>query len=783
MKKKILLFLFIIISFIVIPNITLAADTFGVVRYDVTNLEIKNDTKITFKGWAFINGTHNFRTYKGDGASTIKHYDESKMDVSQGDQIIAIRAVNNEGTQLGETIFIEGKESIKIDKNDYNYNFYCPQYYFLSEGTECIKAYHGTFPIIKNNNNKVFGGNNCGPANEQQCLYQDMGFDVTFDISNWEFNDNTIVKFQIAVHNNDYQYKINNGYNNGNKESVYTSQILSGKTDAGNEFTNKKFTVWKTISINKAVKDIKDSPNIIIVKDTSGNKVEVITPEGIFRNVNNGYVMEHCTKGNSPSGECNELSTENDTCIGGFSKCKPYSWSVAKQNAFYYISSYSNSPFKNGYKASSPNSRKVFGNNVTTYSPGEYVVYVKKIFELSIVRQRGEYKEYSSVRYPAAPNESDKKQMVVYASWVEPSGEFAIQVYNDKKCKQSKPSIKAACNSTSPSFSSSCEELTVNVKDNNGEIKSKANVRISQTGTITTVLTPTNTYTGGGFKFGIMYYNTISWSLNDQYKGTIEDITKEMQAKLKENFVDGFGLKNVKFGNEQIPDDYFKQNIKCQETGSFTNGNTLTTMCIVYLPNSVVEEYTGKVTYKQGDNLGLNNKYYTPIDWDSNKKYEVVATISGMDRLKESSVKADSKDKNKVWTGTWEYTLNGSKDNCEINLYPLYGQPTGGKKNLKYIFIYRPIDLNNPFPNRNPGMNWYDWYNIERNKERLESSYNREQYSITLDGNLTSEIKKYNRNELTKGGYFDWKTIENGQSSFIDKYFDKKRDNIVGDNS
>ena len=63
------------------------------------------------------------------------------------------------------------------------------------------------------------------------------------------------------------------------------------------------------------------------------------------------------------------------------------------------------------------------------------------------------------------------------------------------------------------------------------------------------------------------------------------------------------------------------------------------------LPNSVVEEYTGKVTYKQGDNLGLNNKYYTPIDWDSNKKYEVVATISGMDRLKESSVKADSKDK------------------------------------------------------------------------------------------------------------------------------------------
>ena len=44
-------------------------------------------------------------------------------------------------------------------------------------------------------------------------------------------------------------------------------------------------------------------------------------------------------------------------------------------------------------------------------------------------------------------------------------------------------------------------------------------------------------------------------------------------------------------------------------------------------------------------------------------------------------------------------------------------------------------------------------------------------------------FKKYNKDELNKGGYFDWKTIENGQSSFVDKYFDKKRDNIVGDNS
>lgn len=707
MKKKIFLFLFIIItSLSLLENVKAEKGNCGAVRYDVTNLNIR-DEKITFTGWAFINCTQNYTDYKGNDSSIVK---------SGGGQKIKIRAIDSNGNQVGSEKEVNG--SIV---NNINYNFYCQQYYFQTEKSECQKAYNGTFPSSGWNNRCTDG------VASSQCLYQNIGFSITFNTSEWNVEDGTQIRFQIAVTNRDYQNKYNRSYSN-----------------------------WETLSLNKAVKpDIKNNPNIEIVKNSSGESVKVIISEGIFRDINGNYVVE---TSDGTKGSCAHVRKD-------YAHCAPYSWSDAVEGEVYKISSSTIGEFKNGYSASTINEFKILGNT-TTYSPGRYIVYVEKGW-------RGERK-----RYPGSD-----KEMVLYASWIKPTGEFVIKVYNDKKCKPSQPNIKASCNSSSSSFSSTCEELTVKTNDANDEIKSKANVKISQTGSITTILTPTNTYAGGGFKFGIMYHNTISWSLVKQYKGTIEDITKEMQAKLKENFVDGFGLKNVKFGNEQIPDDYFKQNIKCQETGSFTNGNTLTTMCIVYLPNSVVEEYTGKVTYKQGDNLGLNNKYYTPIDWNSNKKYEIVATISGMDRLKESSVKADSKDKNKAWTGTWEYTLNGSKDNCDINLYPLYGQPTGGKKNLKYTFIYRPIDLNNPFPNRNPGMNWYDWYNIERNKERLESSYNREQYSITLDSQKTSEIKKYNKDELNKGGYFDWKTIENGQSSFIDKYFDKKRDNIVGDNS
>ena len=37
-----------------------------------------------------------------------------------------------------------------------------------------------------------------------------------------------------------------------------------------------------------------------------------------------------------------------------------------------------------------------------------------------------------------------------------------------------------------------------------------------------------------------------------------------------------------------------------------------------------------------------------------------------------------------------------------------------------------------------------------------------------------------NKNELNNGGYLDWKTIDElGNSSFVDEYFNTKRQNIV----
>jgi len=359
-------------------------------------------------------------------------------------------------------------------------------------------------------------------------------------------------------------------------------------------------------------------------------------------------------------------------------------------------------------------------------------------------------------------------QVYVWSSWVKPVGEtsFRIKVKNDKKCPVVNPSTgKLYCNNNK-TLTANCNELTIQ----NGN--SIANVKIEQTGTISSVLSPESIYAGGGFNLGITYYNTIKWTCLSSTCDT--NITSAMQDRLKSDFENSINLNNVTFNGKTIDSSIFIK--KCVSKGSFTNGDTLTTVCTFFLPNSTISEYSGKVTYSNtGTSLGINNKYYTNLD--DNGKYKINLSITGMNRLSNASIKEDSETKNKSWTGTWDDTFEG----CEIEVYPLLEGPFDDKdkdKTLQYKFIYRPIDLSNPFPNRNAGINWFDWYNIERNKDRLEASYTKLQYSIDINNEVIAEIKRYNKNR----NYLEWDNFDNGKSGFINEYFNYKRQNIVGDN-
>lgn len=336
----------------------------------------------------------------------------------------------------------------------------------------------------------------------------------------------------------------------------------------------------------------------------------------------------------------------------------------------------------------------------------------------------------------------------VYRSWAVPAGNttITIKVKNDKKCAVSEPAGNKimSCNNWKD-LSSTCDELTVR----NGS--SSATVKVEQKGYITNIFKSNlvnedkkydaNSYNGGWFKYGITYYNEVSWSIVNLY-GNVGEIESAMKSRLKllNNFQDNLNLTIT--GLEEITGNKLIK--KCSESGSFTSGNKLITVCTFFLPSSVLENFNGTVNYLEDENkANINNKYYIPLDA---KNYEVSVKLENLSRLSEIQAKKDSKDKNKVWFGTWNIDTN-----CLLKVTNRIYEPSGGGEEngkVKYKFIYRPISLNNPFPNRFPGVNWYTWYITEGNKDKktLEDSYNNLDYYTELDNKTISEIKSYNKN-------------------------------------
>ena len=356
-------------------------------------------------------------------------------------------------------------------------------------------------------------------------------------------------------------------------------------------------------------------------------------------------------------------------------------------------------------------------------------------------------------------------------------GKYSYKVIR-RECKEKSENISSSCNS-SGNINQSCSNLTIET-GNNTENVAQAEFNVSQTGTISNILTPTEIYQGGGIEFGFMYYNTFNWRLIDgsfkTYGSQNESknaLLKELKGKvLNENvFLNNIKVDfNISSGVEKLMDvqNNLVKNCKQIVSGQFEEG-TITTVCSVFLPVSNVKTYSGEIKNISGIvGDGINNKMYTELDYTG--VINLSANISGLNIMK------NGKD--------WQVNINpnNTDKSCQVNVYNrLYAERKNGDKSNRYKFIYRPIDLNNPFPSRSAGPNWYEWYNKSTNKERLENSYSKFQYQVELNPSRIAEIKKYNQNNP----YFNWDSIDEktGNSSFVKEYFEIKGQNIVGDKS
>lgn len=324
----------------------------------------------------------------------------------------------------------------------------------------------------------------------------------------------------------------------------------------------------------------------------------------------------------------------------------------------------------------------------------------------------------------------------------------------EKQCVEIKKTSSAKCNESAKMENVKCLKTITKGKN-------RRDVKLDQTATLTNILTPTKIYQGGGIKLGFMYYNTVKWNFSEdeQYgnddseiRGLLESTKLKSLDELKNDIVVEVSLKDEN-GVEIGKIDNIQKS--CEQTGKFKEGETVTTTCTFLLPESIVDLGTGKVNYINSSVQGINNEYYTPITYTGElslyAKISNISVLTGVDG----------------WIDKWELTYDGEKDDsCKVNVTSRLYKPN--QKN-EYAFIYRPIDLNNPFPNRNAGINWYDWYSIQSNKDRLKSSYSKLEYQVELDNQSVSKIKEYNK----ENNYLDWKGIneETEKSDFINNYF------------
>ena len=325
---------------------------------------------------------------------------------------------------------------------------------------------------------------------------------------------------------------------------------------------------------------------------------------------------------------------------------------------------------------------------------------------------------------------------------------------------------EASCNSGNDEIiTSNCDKKTILI--NNGE--NSADVSINQTASVANILTPTSIYQGGGFHYGFIYYNTIKWDYADtnQKNHLTDDEKEELKTIMKnkllsiEAFTNKLDVQDVTFGGQNPNITFVK---KCQRFGEFTAGNEVTTICTIFLPNSTIEDYTGKVTYNSdiSNNNGISNKYYTPLNYSGTSSvYATLKTLNVLNTTNDSQFK------------DFDLTFD-DPESCTVDVYNRLYE----KDSTNYKFIYRPIDLNNPFQDRHAGVNWYEWYSKPSHKKRLQESYSKLKYQVTLDNQTVAKIKDYNTNH----NYLEWDNIENGESKFIDTYFSTKRENL-GDES
>lgn len=199
-----------------------------------------------------------------------------------------------------------------------------------------------------------------------------------------------------------------------------------------------------------------------------------------------------------------------------------------------------------------------------------------------------------------------------------------------------------------------------------------------------------------------------------------------------------------------------------------------------YIPVNAIPESNAKVVFEAGTGTNNTMGYTIKVKVDSPYIYGEVFPINKSPKKISSILTSNFGDEScgfgvtipgcpKHDCGPSGGTCNPKTDEykcCRNSAYlkkhPEYYKNCG----MKDFYVYRQITLGDPFPSRNAGNNWKEWYESITNKAKLKDSYNKLEYSIDLTNDLISKIRGYNNKSGNE--YTSWTQINNdGSSNFL----------------
>lgn len=214
-----------------------------------------------------------------------------------------------------------------------------------------------------------------------------------------------------------------------------------------------------------------------------------------------------------------------------------------------------------------------------------------------------------------------------------------------------------------------------------------------------------------------------------------------------------------------------KINCSSPSPSTWSEGEKLTATCSYELDNANINRATAEIVYGDYSNMDKydetyineGKKYFIPIDTPTGE-FQVSAIFQNL--------AVQGMNKKNAWSIVYECGVNCiNKYNCDKEGNcpgPDPDKPNNGKDTDIFGFYYRPITLNEPFPNRKAGENWFTWIKSIPNQERLINTYNTNpEYVVVLTNQTISEIRSYNKQA---GTYLDKSINYDGTSNFLKQY-------------